>query len=143
MVSCLESFGPKMLVISALITDTPTIKGCEPWGGIEVLPAIFSRVVLANFSRTGKLDGLFRGPRSGNLQFQNQKKNRFHPRGIKGCEPQGGIEVIPAIFSRVVLANFSMTGKLDGLFRGPRSGNLQFQNQKKNRFHPRGTRATA
>ena len=63
-------------------TDRPTIKGCEPWGGIEVLPAIFSRVVLANFSVTGKLDGLFQGPRSGNLQFQNQKKNRFHPRGI-------------------------------------------------------------
>ena len=39
-----------MLVISALTTDTPTIKGCEPQGGIEVLPAIFSRVVLANFS---------------------------------------------------------------------------------------------
>ena len=74
MVSCLESFGPKMLVISALITDRQTIKGCEPWGGIEVLPAIFSRVVLANFSVTGKLDGLFQGPRGGNLQFQFQKK---------------------------------------------------------------------
>ena len=114
-----------MLVISVLMTDTQTIKGCEPWGGIEVLPAIFSRVVLANLSMTGKLDGLFRGPRSGNLQFQNQKKNRFHPRGIKGCEPWGGIEVLPAIFSHVVLANFSVTGKLDGLFQGPRGGNLR------------------
>ena len=63
-----------MLVISALGTDKQTIKGCEPQGGIEVLPAIFSRVVLANFSVTGKLDGLFQGPRSGNLQFQFQKK---------------------------------------------------------------------
>ena len=69
-----------MSVISAVETDTQTIKGCEPWGGIEVLPAIFSRVVLANFSITGKLDGLFRGPRSGNLQFQNQKKQIPPPR---------------------------------------------------------------
>ena len=68
-----------MLVISALITDTPTIKGCEPWGGLEVLPAIFSRVVLANFSVTGKLDGLFQGPRGGNLQFQFQKKTDSTP----------------------------------------------------------------
>ena len=78
-VSCIESFGPKMLVISAMSTDTPTIKGCEPWGGIEVLPAIFSRVVLANFSVTGKLDGLFQGPRGGNLQFQFQKKTDSTP----------------------------------------------------------------
>ena len=68
-----------MLVISALTTDTPTIKGCEPQGGIEVLPAIFSRVVLANFSITGKLDGLFQGPRGGNLQFQFQKKKDSTP----------------------------------------------------------------
>ena len=68
-----------MLVISALITDTQTIKGCEPWGGIEVLPAIFSRIVLANFSVTGKLDGLFQGPRGGNLQFQFQKKTDSTP----------------------------------------------------------------
>ena len=86
-----------MLVISALITDTQTIKGCEPWGGIEVLPAIFSRVVLANFSVTGKLDGLFRGPRGGNLQFQNQtKKIDSTPEelglriGPRGCTVGGG-----------------------------------------------------
>ena len=30
-----------MLVISVLMTDTQTIKGCEPQGGIEVIPAIF------------------------------------------------------------------------------------------------------
>ena len=86
MVSCIECFGPKMLVISALGTDTQTIKGCEPWGGIEVLPAIFSHVVLANFSITGKLDGLFQGPRGGNLSSSSRKKSpdkkRFHPRGI-------------------------------------------------------------
>ena len=69
-----------MLVISALGTDTPTIKGCEPQGGIEVLPAIFSRVVLANFSITGKLDWLFQGPRGGNLQFMKEKKKIPPPR---------------------------------------------------------------
>ena len=53
--------------------------GCEPWGGIEAIPAIFSRVVLANFSVTGKLDGLFRGPRGGNLQFQFQKEKDSTP----------------------------------------------------------------
>ena len=73
MVSCIESFGPKMLVISALGTDRQTIKGCEPWGGMKVLPAIFSPVVLANFSVTGKLDGLFQGPRGGNLSSSSRK----------------------------------------------------------------------
>ena len=79
MVSCLESFGPKKLVISVVETDTQTIKGCEPWGGIEVLPAIFSRVVLANFSVTGKLDGLFQGPRGGNLAVPVPEKNDSTP----------------------------------------------------------------
>jgi hypothetical protein len=69
-----------MLVISALTTDTQTIKGCEPQGGIEVLPAFFSPVVLANFSVTGKLDGVFQGPRGGNLQLQFQKKKIPPPR---------------------------------------------------------------
>ena len=61
-------------------TDPQTIKGCEPWGGIEVLPAIFSRVVLANFSVTGKLDGLFQGPRG----------ERFHPRGTRASAVDRG-----------------------------------------------------
>ena len=68
-----------MLVISAMSTDRPTIKGCEPWGGIGVPPAIFSRVVFTNFSVTGKSDGIFQGPRGGNLQFQFQKEKDSTP----------------------------------------------------------------
>ena len=69
------------------------------------------------FQLTGKLDGLFQGPRGGNLQFQNQKKKDSTPAEIlKLSLLTTALRVLPATLMPVITTSLAI--HLEGQFQG-------------------------